>query len=66
MGIGQIIAALLPFLIKIVGMFLDKYVADQEAKEDYLKFVNKLEDKHGVSVRLHKSYQEQRERLKNG
>lgn len=56
------IALVMPIVIKILGMLLDKYVYNKEAKEQFIKMVASLEAGGLKSVSLHNSYREQIEK----
>lgn len=56
--------AFLPLLLRILGMIIDKYVSDKEAKAQFLKLVNALEMGGITSVKLSKSYREQIEQMR--
>jgi len=60
-----IIVALLPVLVKLIGMGLDKIQADKEAVKAFLDFVQKMEKKANIPMKLHGSYKDQLEKLKN-
>lgn len=53
------IAAIIPFAIKLFGFLLDKYSANQEAKKAFIELVSHLEFGGLKSVGLNKSYREQ-------
>lgn len=56
---------ILEFGLKLLGFFLDKATQDKAIKENFLKFIDSLEEKQLVSSKMRLSYKEQIERLKN-
>jgi len=63
---NSIIAALLPFAIKIIASWFEKNEQKKEARDAFLKFVEAMQKSGSDSARLKKSYEEQLERLRNG
>lgn len=59
-----IVTLVLPMVLKLLGMLLDKYVANKEAKEAFIKMVASLETNGLASVSLRQSYREQIEKHK--
>jgi hypothetical protein len=56
-----ILTAALPFILKMLGWYLDKINADKKAKEAYLDFLKHIEPHNKACVRLRKSYVAQRD-----
>jgi len=54
-----IVTMVLPLVLKLLGMLLDKYVESAEAKELFIKMVGSLEYGGLKSVKLNQSYREQ-------
>lgn len=52
-------------LLPIVGYFIDKSKADAKIKSDFMEFVRAMNLKEGTSIKLHKSYEDQFDKLKN-
>jgi hypothetical protein len=59
-----IVTAVMPILLKLLGILLDKYVTNKEAKEAFIKMVASLETGGLSSVALHDSYRDQIEKHK--
>jgi hypothetical protein len=59
-----IITIAMPILIKILGMIIEKYFDNKEAKEQFIKLVSALELGGMRSVNLHNSYRDQIDKYK--
>lgn len=57
-----IIVALLPFVIRIAGIFLDKSSASAETQQKFLNFVESVQKDFGTA-KLTKSYNAQKARM---
>lgn len=61
-GFLAMFTSLMPFLIRVMGLMLDKKQADIETKESFLKFVESV-SKNTQSAQLKASYDQQKLRL---
>lgn len=59
-----LITAFLPFAIKIITAYLEKGEDKKEARELFLKFIEKMNNNAGNSTSLRTSYQAQIDRLR--
>lgn len=55
----SIIGAVLPLIIRLIGMWLDSRDADLDTKKAWLNFVNMLGAKGMISKSLNDSYEQQ-------
>lgn len=53
----------MPLLMKILGVFVEKYFTDNETKKKYYEFLDVLSKNASFSVKLQKLAEEQKERL---
>lgn len=61
---ATLITALLPFALKILGMYFDKIEGDKDQKKAYLDFIQKMQSKANQPASVKTSYDAQIERLK--
>ena len=60
---ASIIGAVLPVVLKLIALYLDKINADKKAKLAFLNFIKELEPQNASCMRLRKSYESQLEAL---
>lgn len=63
-----LLGALVPLLISLLGLYLDKVKADNSAKQDFLKFIQTLNRVSNGAVKMRDDYKKALEELekKNG
>lgn len=60
--ITTVVTTVLPFLLKLIMMAIEKKQNNDKLKTEFLKFLGEIE--HDVPTKLHQSYKTQIERLK--
>ena len=60
----QIILAVIPTALKVLGYFLDKNNADKEMMKRFYEFTEAFDMEYLNSVKLKKSYEEQLKKLR--
>jgi len=60
--ITTVVTTLLPFLLKMIMMIIEKKQDNDKLKTEFLKFLSEIE--HDTPTKLHQSYRTQIEQLK--